>query len=128
VDQGRGDDRAVQVVARLRRLAGADLGDEAVLEADPAAGDLRAGVVHGDDVGVGEEAHPASSGTSSKRSTSTSAWSAIFKLGITERARNDIVRKGVAPVQPSSTAAAVQAALRSTTSASGRGGRRPATG
>ena len=41
------------------------------------------------------------SGTSSKRSTSTSPRSVIFRCGITDSARKDSVRNGVAPDQPS---------------------------
>ena len=53
------------------------------------------------------------SGTSSKRSTSTRPRSVIFRLGITESARNDSVRNGVAPVQPSAARRVVaRAALR----------------
>jgi len=51
----------------------------------------------------------------------------IFRLGITESARNDIVRNGVEPRQPSRSAASVQARLRSTTSARGRSESRPPT-
>src|SRR5205085_6482722 len=128
VDQRRGDYCAGEVLARLGRLAGADLRDESVLDPDPPSGELSPRVVHRDDVRVGEDGHSTSSGTSSKRSTSTRPWSVIFRLGITESARNDIVRNGVAPPQPSRSAASVQARLRSTTSASGRSASSPPTG
>ena len=48
-----------------------------------------------------QQAHRRASGTSSNRSTSTSPRSVIFSAGITESARNAIVRNGVAPLQPS---------------------------
>src|SRR5262249_30497554 len=51
-----------------RRVAGAQLGDQAVLDPEPAALVLGAGVVHRHDPGVRED-HEASSGTSSNRST-----------------------------------------------------------
>ena len=51
------------------------------------------------------------SGTISKRSTSTRPRSVIFSFGITESARKDSVRNGVATVQPSAAAASLQARL-----------------
>ncbi len=57
VDEPRRDQRAAEVLEVLGegRRALADLDDEAVLDQDPRVVELRAGVVHGDDVGVREE-------------------------------------------------------------------------
>ena len=52
----------------------------------------------------------------------------ILSAGITESARNDIVRNGVAPLQPSAAAASVHARLCAITSSSGATEKRPATG
>ena len=52
----------------------------------------------------------------------------IFSAGITESARNDIVRNGVAPLQPSAAAASLQARLCAITSSSVASESRPATG
>ena len=57
VDQRGRDDRARQVLAPLGRCVRADLGDEAVLDPDPARGEFCPRVVHRDDVGVGEDSH-----------------------------------------------------------------------
>ncbi len=106
----------------------ADGSDEAVLDEDPARPKLGAGVVAGDDPAAAEEAAHALSGTSSKRSTSTSPWSVIFRCGITESPRKESVRNGVAPVQPSACAASLHARLCSTTIASGASESSPAIG
>ena len=66
----------------------------------PAALVLGAGVVHRDDPGVRED-HTTSSGTSSKRSTSTRPRSVIFRLGITDSARNARCWNGDSSVHPS---------------------------
>ena len=55
VDEARSDDRAVEIVGRARRLACTDLGDEAVLDPQPAVRVLGAGVVHRDDSAVAED-------------------------------------------------------------------------
>ena len=94
-----------EVLGRRRAASPrADLGDEAVLDPQPAALVLGAGVVHRDDPGVGED-HATSSGTSSKRSTSTRPRSVSFRLGITESARNERCWNGASSVQPSARAA-----------------------
>ena len=67
-----------------------------------------------------QRGRPALSGTSSKRSTSTSPWSVIFRLGITERARKASDWKGTRPREPSAWTAATVAALASITSCKGR--------
>ena len=56
VDEARGDDRAAQVLGRAGRVPAADLGDEAVLDPEPAAVVLGARLVHRDDrrAGVGD--------------------------------------------------------------------------
>src|SRR6185503_7271156 len=56
VDEAGRDDGAVDVdpLVRLRRVAGADRPDEAVLDEHPAAFELRPGVVPEDDGRVGE--------------------------------------------------------------------------
>ena len=71
VDERRREDGAAEILGAFRRLAGADLRDEAIFDPDPAVGQLRPRLVHRHDVGVCENGHSASSGTSSKRSTST---------------------------------------------------------
>ena len=57
VDEAGRDECAAQVLERLRgrRIALAHLDDEAVVDEDPAVGELGAGVVHRDDVGVREQ-------------------------------------------------------------------------
>src|SRR5206468_1077428 len=105
VDEAGCDHGAVQIVARLRRVTGADSLDPAVFDPQPASSMLGAGVVHRHDPGVRED-HDASSGTSSKRSTSTSPRSVSFKLGITDNPRNDSSWNGASIEQPSSRAAA----------------------
>ena len=84
----------------FRWVAGPEVGDQTALDAQPPALVLGAGVVHRDDVAVGED-HASASGTSSNRSTSTSPRSVIFRLGITDRARNESSWKGASIVQPS---------------------------
>src|SRR6266487_4325345 len=73
-------------------------------------------------------ADSAARGTSRNASTSTRPWSVSFRLGITDSARNESVRNGVASVHPSRPAASLQARLCSTTSARGASESRPATG
>ena len=68
------------------------------------------------------------SGTSSKRSTSTRPRSVIFSDGITESERNASICTGCGNVTPSDRTAAASSRLASSTSASGRSERRPATG
>src|SRR2546429_1754918 len=128
VDQRRGDDCAREVLSGLGRSAGAELRDEALLDPDPAVDVLGPGVVHRDDVGVGEDGHSTSSGTSSKRSTSTRPWSVIFRLGITESARNERCWNGASTVQPSSRAASTSARDASMTTSRGASESSPATG
>ena len=70
-----------------------------------------------------------SSGTSSKRSTSTRPRSVSFRLGITDSARNASSWNGASTVQPSSRAASTQRAARARRpprAARRRAGRRPA--
>ena len=57
VDEAGRDQCAAEVLEglRVRRIALADLDDEAVVDQDPAVGELGAGVVHRDDVGVREQ-------------------------------------------------------------------------
>ena len=57
VDEAGRDERAAEVLEGLRggRIALSDLDDEAVVDEDPAVGELGAGVVHRDDVGVREQ-------------------------------------------------------------------------
>ena len=109
VDETGSHDGAAEVdpLAGRGRCAAANRRDPAVLDQHPAVGVLGAGVVHRDDVCAGQE----HSGTSSNFSTSTRPRSVIFNAGITESARNDIVRNGVAPVQPSAVAASLHARL-----------------
>ena len=97
--------------APVGRVARADLGDEPVLDPEPAALVLGARVVHRDDPRVAED-HAASSGTSSKRSTSTRPRSVSFSDGITESARNARCWNGASSSQPSSRAAAIDRARR----------------
>src|SRR5207302_3166392 len=87
VDETGSDDGAGEVDdgVRIRTAAGSDGRDEAVVDVDPAAGVLRAVVVHGHDVRVDEEGAHTSSGTISKRSTSTRPRSVIVRLVITAR-------------------------------------------
>ena len=68
------------------------------------------------------------SGTISNRSPSTSPRSVILRCGMTERPRNESVRNGVAPLQPSPRAASLHARLCAITSASGAADRSPAIG
>jgi hypothetical protein len=57
VDEPRRDDRAAEGLARvgIGLLACADLGNEAVVDQDPAVGMLRPGIVAGDDAALGVE-------------------------------------------------------------------------
>ena len=112
--------REVDALVRLGLLATPGARDEPVLDQQPAVLVLRPRVVAGDDPAACVERLHASSGTSSKRSTSTSPRSVIFSDGITESPRNESVRNGVAPVQPSSRAASLQARLWAMTSSSAR--------
>ena len=110
VDEPGRDDRAAQVDALVGLGLGsaADRRDHAVLDEQPAGLVLRPGVVAGGDPtgrvqnghAVADTVSDTASGTSSKRSTSTSPRSVIFRCGMTESARNASVRNGVAPVQP----------------------------
>ena len=69
VDEARRDDGALEIDVLARgRSAAADRDDRAVLDVHPAVRMLGACVVHRDDVCPGQQ----HSGTSSKRSTSTS--------------------------------------------------------
>ena len=120
-------------VRRHDRYLQPDSGREARSRRDVLAGSHPRAARHEQDVVVGEPerdfAHDAtSSGTISKRSTSTRPRSVSFSDGITESARNASVRNGVAPDQPSAAAASLQARLRSITSASGASESSPATG
>src|ERR1700757_674981 len=115
VDKAGRDDGATEVDVLSRgRSAAPDGRDHALLDVAPAVGMLGAGVVHRDHVRAGQQ----HSGTSSKRSTSTRPWSVIFSAGMTESARNETVKNGVAPLQPSAVAASLQARLCAITSAS----------
>ena len=127
VDEPRCDDGAGEILGALRRVARAELGDQPVLEPDPAALVLGARVVAGQHPRVAED-HSTSSGTSSKRSTSTSPRSVSFRDGITDSARNARCWNGASSSQPSSRAAAITACDASSTSASGASESRPATG
>src|SRR5581483_6282088 len=129
VDEAGRDDRAAQVLAALRGARRAELRDQPVLDPQPPAAVLGAGVVHRHEPAVLQD-HGAStaSGTSSNRSTSTSPRSVSFSLGITDSARNDRSWKGASTVEPSSCAAATIARLRATTSSSGASDSSPATG
>ena len=108
VDQPGRYDCALQIrhVAGLGSRPVADVLHEPFVDEDPAALVLGAVVVHRHDVRVGEQRAHARSGTSSKRSTSTSPRSVIFRLGITDSARNASSWNGASIVQPSSAAAA----------------------
>ena len=64
VDEAGRDDCAAEILGARGRLARADLGDQPVLDPDPAVAMLGAGVVHRDEPAVAED-HAASSGTSS---------------------------------------------------------------
>ena len=75
-----------------------------------------------------DDGRSAASGTSSKRSTSTSPRSVIFRLGITESARKASDWNGDSTFEPSACTAATVASLASITSASGRSETSPATG
>ena len=89
VDETGRDESAAQIDTRVRvrNLTVSDPRDELVLDEQPTVRDLSRGVVHRDDVRACIERLHALSGTSSKRSTSTSPRSVIFRLGITDRAR-----------------------------------------
>src|SRR5262249_37785109 len=130
VDQARRDDGAAEVddLVRVRARAVAGALDEAVLDQEPAAWVLVALVVHRHDVRVRVEGAHTFSGTISKRSTSTRPRSVIFRLGIPDGARNDSVKNGVAPDQPSARAASLHSRLRRMTSASRASASSPATG
>ena len=104
VDEARCDDGAAQILARFGRVAGAEAGDQPVLDSNPAALVLAAGVVHRHEPAVREN-HEASRGTSSKRSTSTRPRSVSLRLGITESARKESSWNGASTVQPRSAAA-----------------------
>ena len=111
------------------RVAGADLGDEAVLDPQPAALVLGAGVVHRDDPGVREDHADASSGTSSKRSTSTRPRSVSFSArDHREREEREVLERRLERRSRARRAAATSARLRATTSSSGASESRPATG
>src|SRR5215831_3224783 len=96
VDEARHDERAAEVepLIGFRLGAAACRRDDPVLDEHPAVLVLRAGVVHHDDMGVSEQPLHACSGTSSKRSTSTSPWSVSLRLGITDSARKAMVWNG----------------------------------
>src|SRR5439155_26049935 len=96
VHEPRSDEGAGQAhrLVRLGWIGPADGVDAAVRDEEPAAVVLRPLVVHRHDVRLREEKAHACKGTSSKRSTSTSPRSVIFRLGITESARNESVRNG----------------------------------
>ena len=89
-------------------VAGPDLGDEPVLDPQPAVRVFGAGVVHRDDRAVAEDHPAASSDTSSNASTSTRPRSVSFSDGITESARKDRCWNGASSVQPSSRAAVAE--------------------
>ena len=57
VDEPGRDDRAAEILGRPGRVAGAELGDESVFDANPAAPVLGPAVVHRDEVGVCEGRH-----------------------------------------------------------------------
>src|SRR6266511_1450155 len=124
------NDRAAEVdhLVCFRLRVAADVAHVPIVHQEPTACVLARVVIHGDDVRIDEERRHTFSGTSSKRSTSTSPRSVIFRLGITDSPRNESVRKGVAPDQPSARAASLQARLCSITSASGASASNPATG
>ena len=89
VDEARRDDGAVQVLAALRRVARAERRDQPVLDLQPAARVLAAGVVHRHEPAVLEDHAWTASGTTWNRSTSIRPWSVSFRLGITDKARNE---------------------------------------
>src|SRR6266487_6764371 len=130
VHQPRSHNRSAEILhligVGLRACAG--VLHKAVVKQDPAAFVFGPCVVHRHDVGVGEQHAQIFSGTIWKRSTSTSPRSVIFRLGITDRPRNDSVRNGVAPDQPTARAALLHARLFAITAASGASASSPATG
>src|SRR5262245_9166077 len=130
VDQPRRDDGAAEVddLIGVGPHSCAGLLHEAVVDEQPAAGMLVALVVHRHEVRVDEEGAHTRSGTISKRSTSTRPRSVIFRLGITDKPRNDSVRNGVAPDQPRARAASLHSRLSRITSASRASASSPATG
>src|SRR6266511_1268699 len=73
-------------------------------------------------------AYSTASGTSSKRSMSTSPRSVIFSFGITESARKDSIWNGASIVQPSCSTARWHCLDRVSTSARGASASSPATG
>ena len=72
VDEAGRDDRAAEIFGVARRLAAVHVGDQPVLDPQPAALVLGARVVHGHEPRIAVRGHDTSSGTSSNRSTSTS--------------------------------------------------------
>ena len=128
VDEPRRDDRAAEVdpLVRLGRLAAARPRSTrpSSTSSQPPSCSVPSSSIVTTWAFVKERAH-ASSGTSSKRSTSTRPRSVIFRLGITDSARNASVWNGASQLAAERARRVDAGAARATTSASGASESRP---